>query len=87
MAFEDKERLPIQTYPAPKAIAVTPHNSNDLTVPALALWIGTSGDVSVEMLDDGSAIVFKNVSGLLPVQVTRVNSTATTATDIVALWQ
>ncbi len=87
MAFDLTDRLPIKTYPAPKAVAVTPHNSNDLANNSTALWVGVAGDISVEMVDSGSAIVFKNVSGLIPIQVSRVNSTATTATDIVAIWQ
>ena len=71
--------------PAEEAVVVTPHDSNNLLAPARALWVGVSGDVSVEMIGIGSAIVFKGVQGLLPVSVTRVNSTGTDATDIVAL--
>ena len=71
--------------PAEDAVVVVPSDSVNLSAPARALWVGVLGDVSVEMIGIGSAIVFKGIQGLLPVSVTRVNSTATTATDIVAL--
>ena len=53
-----------------------------------SLYVGVAGDVSVEMAGTGSAIVYKGVAAgsTLPINVTRVNSTATTATDIVALF-
>ena len=60
------------------------------------LYIGSGGDVSVEMAGDGTptggltdaTVVFVTVlSGtILPISVTRVNATGTTATSIVALW-
>lgn len=53
-----------------------------------SLYVGVAGDVSVEMAGTGAAIVYKGVAAgsTLPINVTRVNSTATTATDIVALF-
>ena len=72
--------------PGNNAVAVTPSDSTDLTTTASFLWVGVAGDVSIECATSGSAIVFKNVQGLLPVRVNRVNSTATTATNIVAVW-
>jgi len=81
-----------QTYrdsldsPVKNAAAVTPSNSVDLAKTTRALWVGVSGDISVEMADSGASVVFKGVQGLIPIRVTRVNSASTTATDIVALW-
>ncbi len=86
MADDFLNRGPALDSPAFKAVAVTPHDSNDLGFVTRALWVGVSGDVSVEMKSSGSAIVFKNVQGLIPLCVSRVNNTATDATDIVALW-
>ncbi len=74
-----------KSKPAEEGVAVTPSDTVNLTSPARALWVGVSGDVSVEMVGLGSAIVFKGAQGILPVSVTRVNSTNTDATDIVAL--
>ncbi len=84
MAWDFSDRLPEKLYSAAKATAVTPHDSTNLSNTTRALWVGVSGDVSVEMVDSGSAIVHKNVQGQLNVRCTRVNSTDTTATDIVA---
>ena len=55
--------------------------------PCDALWVGVGGDVAI-LPPSGAAVTFKNVpSGfLLLAQAKRVNSTYTTATDIVALY-
>ncbi len=74
-----------KSKPAKDGVAVTPSDTVNLAQPARALWVGVLGDVSVEMVGIGSAVVFKGAQGLLPISVTRVNSTNTDATDIVAL--
>ena len=53
-----------------------------------SLYVGVTGDVSVEMAGTGTAITYKGVpaGATLPINVTRVNSANTTATDIVALF-
>jgi hypothetical protein len=87
-------KLPAQHHgePATEAAAVTPADGADLAKGATeawprALYIGVSGDVCVDLLDAGSAIVFKSVPiGILPVRVKRVRSTSTTATNILAMY-
>lgn len=75
------------SIPARRAVAVTPSDTVDLIDVARALYIGVSGNVSVEMAEAGSTIVFVGVPiGILPITVSRVNSTSTTATNIVALF-
>ncbi len=86
MADDFRHRGAEVSTPAYDAVAVTPHDSTNLTTTARALWVGVAGNVSVEMAGSGSAIVFLGVQGLIPIRVTRVNSTSTTATDIVAIW-
>ena len=73
---------------ARNAAAVTPHNTNDLTTAAKALYVGGAGNVKVDMQGDGSAVTFTGVTAgtVLPIMVSRVYSTDTTATAIVALW-
>lgn len=73
--------------PAKDAVAVTPSDSTNLTEGTCrSLYIGVTGDVVV-LFDSGNAITFKDVPvGILPVRAKRVNSTNTTATDIVALY-
>jgi hypothetical protein len=72
------------TDPAIGAYAVTPDNS--ATQNARALYIGVSGDVAVVTRNRSTSVTFKAVPvGILPVQVTKVLATGTTATDIIAL--
>jgi hypothetical protein len=49
--------------------------------------VGTGGNVSVEMATSGSAIVFNNVASgqILPIQITQVNQSGTTASNMIAL--
>lgn len=78
------------------AAAVTPSDTDNIPNPANAaiknlgnvLFVGTGGDIKVFMANDSVPILFKNIPDgtFLPIQVTRVFATDTTATDIVAIW-
>lgn len=72
--------------PAGGAFAVTPDNETALAG-VRALYIGGAGDVAVVTPNRSAAVVFTGVAAgtILPVRATRVNSTNTTATAIVAL--
>ena len=74
--------------PAPGAIAVTPSDSTVLASSVKALFIGVAGNVAVYMKGSTTSVVFKGCAAgqVLPIQVDRVLSTGTTATDIVALY-
>lgn len=66
--------------------AVTKSDTVDLPFRCRALYIGVSGDVAVLAKDNVTSIVFKAVPvGVLRVRTTRVMSTGTAATNIVAL--
>lgn len=75
---------------ARKATAVTPSDSTDLTAYARSLYVGGAGNVAVIMADQSgdTAVTFVGVAAgtVLPVQVRRVMSTNTTATNILALY-
>lgn len=73
------------TASARGGFAVAPSDST--TFPASrALYIGVTGDVRVDFAEGGVNILLKAAPvGVLPVQVTRVYATGTTATDIVRL--
>jgi hypothetical protein len=51
------------------------------------LYVGTTGDLTIDALDGGTDVVFKNVPAgtFFPLIVTKVKA-ATTAADIVALY-
>ena len=75
------------TSPASDAIAVTPDDNAALTFIPRAIYVGGTGDVSLEM-QGGQIVTFTNVQGgtVLAVRALRVRQTGTTATGIVALW-
>lgn len=75
------------TGPASFAEVVTPSDTTDLSRTSRALFVGGAGNISVEMAGGQSAVVFTGVVAgqILPIAVTRVNSTSTTATNIVAI--
>lgn len=74
------------------AVAVTPHDSNALTRETRAVWVGGAGNITCRMRSAGQAtpsdVVFTGVPAgtLLPIRVTHVRATGTTATNMVALW-
>lgn len=75
---------PISPFVAANAVAVTPSNSTVLSF--LALYIGTTGDVAI-VSANGQTVTFSSVAvGFFPVAGTKVLSTGTTASNIVALF-
>ena len=80
------ERLSI-VAPAQDAVSVTPNDTTDLDITTRALYIGTSGDVTVHMKGQSTSVTFKAVPvGVLSIRVDRVLLAGTTAADILALW-
>jgi len=73
--------------PAGRAFAVTPDDSADLSIVSRALYVGGTGNISVILFGDTTAVLFVGVAKgmILPIRAKRVRSTGTTATDIVAL--
>jgi hypothetical protein len=73
-------------YPAEHAEAVTPSDSTDLVIVSRALYVGVTGDVAVVMAS-GAAVTFVGVAAgsMLPIRVSRVKSTGTSAASIVAV--
>ena len=65
--------------------AVTASDSTDFTTNARYLYVGTGGNVVV-VTTKGSVLTYKNVpsGGYIYMECKRVNSSNTTATDIVA---
>jgi hypothetical protein len=89
MAVVNLTKSAENTAPAITFAAVTPADADLPKYPTRALYIGNGGNVSVT--DGGatpSTVTFFNVPAgtVLPVQVTRVNTTSTTASNIVALY-
>ena len=74
--------------PARNYFAVTPHDTTKFTFETRGLFIGVGGDVAVLGFGDSTAVVFKNVASgtMMPLRAVRVDSTNTTATDIVGVY-
>lgn len=77
-------------FPAYHSAAVTPNDSTDLPTTARAIYVGTGGDVVVELSNDtpGVGTTFSNVASgsLLSIRARRIHATNTTASGIVELW-
>ena len=69
------------------AVAVTPSDTVDLTYVSRALWVGGTSGTITAIMADGTTVLFSGVptGTLLPIRVSRVKATGTTATLIVAI--
>ncbi len=74
------------SLPSSDAFAVTPTDGVDLTIRTRSVYVGGAGSLTVQMAN-GSTVTFAAVPAgvILPIRVDRVNSTGTTATNIVGL--
>lgn len=70
--------------PISVVFAVTPSDTNDLSVTTRSLYVGGTGNVRV-VAKDGGTVTYSNVpaGSRLPVRVSRVLATGTTATNII----
>jgi len=74
------------TIPAHSAVAITPSDSTSIPV-TRAIYVGVTGNIAVKMAEDENTLTFANVPvGILPIQVSQVLSTGTTATTMIALY-
>lgn len=74
------------TSPIENGAVVVPSDSTEFTIQPRAIWVGGAGNISLVL--GGTTITLNSVSAgtLLPIRPTRINSTGTTATSMVALW-
>ena len=73
--------------PAERAFAITGNDSTDLTVTPRAIYVGGAGNVKVTTIG-GDTVTFSGALAgtIIPVRVTRVFSTGTTATNLLGLY-
>lgn len=72
--------------PCTLAAAVTPHDTNELSVTTRSVYVGGAGNLTVTMAGGGNATFNSVPAGtVLPIRVSKVLATGTTATNIVAL--
>lgn len=82
--------MALSTEPGKYAAAITPSDAAVLANPTRGLFIGSTGNIRVEMAGSGGGggtVTFSNIPvGLYPLAVKQVYSTGTTASDIVGVW-
>lgn len=75
-----------QLHPARKGVAITPSDTVNLSGAPVAIYVGVSGDI-VFVGEDDAAVTLKAVPvGLIWIAPKRINTTSTTATNMVALY-
>lgn len=69
------------------AFAVTPSDASGLGYITNGLYVGGAGSIKVDFRNDGTGVTLAGVLAgtVLPIQVSKVYATGTTATNIVAL--
>lgn len=80
-------RSPIAA-PAEGGFAITPNDDEDLPAITRAIYVGTSSSQDLAVITaDGTSLVFHNIAagGIHPLQIKRVLSTGTSASDLIGL--
>ena len=74
--------------PASNAFAITPTDNVLFVTNPRGIYVGTTGDLTVIMAQDNSTVLFKAVptGSLLPLAVSCVMQTGTTATSLVGVY-
>lgn len=70
------------------AVAITPHDSTNITGGITrGVYVGGAGNVAA-VFKHGAVVTFMAVPAgtILPIRVSRINATSTTATNMVALF-
>ena len=73
--------------PCDNAATITPNNDVDLAYVSRGIWVGGAGTINVT-LAGGQTVLFTGILAgtLLPLRVTRVLASSTSATNLVAIW-
>lgn len=87
MAEYGSGNSPMRNDPGRRLIVITPDDDNEITQTPRALYIGGTGNIAIIAIDDSEPVVFVNVPAgtVLPVSVSKVMDTSTTATFIVGI--
>lgn len=73
--------------PADNHFSITPSDATDFTKVTRGIYVGVGGDIAV-VSKGGVVVVYKDVlsGSIIPFRALRVNSTSTTATDLVGMY-
>jgi hypothetical protein len=72
----------------PASFAEVVVTNTNFSSPSRGIYISGAGDVSAVMLGDGATVLFEAVpaGSVLPIRCTKINTTNTTATNMIVLW-
>ncbi len=78
----------VQNVDTPASFALAVSTNATIDPPCRGIYVGGTGDVTVNMAGDGATVVFSGVPAgvILPVRVTMVLTAGTTATNMTSLW-
>ena len=76
----------VQAKPFNHAFAITPADGADITVPGAEIFVKVAGDLKITTVG-GDTVTLAVPVGHLPVAVSRVFSTGTTATGISGIYR
>lgn len=79
--------------PASQSVTISPHDTTEIAHPTnlratRGLYVGVAGDVVCRLLGDTADQTFTGVlaGSVLPIRLTHIRSTSTTATNMVGLY-
>ena len=84
---DNQKRQVISGSKVERAFAITPSDADDLSHPTIAIYVGTAGNIKLDLISGDTITLTNLVAGAWhPICATRVYSTDTTATEIVGAW-
>jgi hypothetical protein len=88
MASKTSRAQETMESPARNYFVITPHDSTDFVYETRGIWVGVGGTVVVIGAGDYTPVTFLNVASgtMMPLRAVRVDSTGTTATDLVGVY-
>lgn len=78
---------PGNTDPARTAFAIVPSDSQEIAILPRALYVGTGGDLTLQLVDATQDVTLRNVAAgqIIDVRARYVRATGTTAGNLVGL--
>ena len=75
-----------QVYP--NVVAVTPSDTAPLSKPAMAIYVSGTGALAFDTMGGQTNVILSGLpaNSILPIQITKVYATGTTATGLFALY-
>lgn len=79
---------PLHTSAPENAFPIVPSDVDDIDAITRAVYVGSGGNMVVRMSGSGGNVTFRNIpsGALLPIRISRVLATGTTAADIIGLY-